>query len=261
MSLQHSAITESHALNFTPLAALVCALLLAVTPLAQADTGAGGAPSVYRVGARQIALPVPELFRDPSVSAPALSAMGKTLTPPFARFLAIYVPPAAVAHAKAGNEAAMERYYLVQSNRRFEAMTFSKSGFAQLKTQMRTQQAELIKLAAMPALKEGMRDMSRKLAEMAKDRTMSMKVGDIHPLGVLDESDDMISFGSVMKLDVIKEGKPSQLVLANSTTLVRLKDKVIALYAYSDYRNDDDLAWVRSAGRTWSVSATLLNKD
>ena len=104
-----------------------------------------------------------------------------------------------------------------------------------------------------------MQGMSRKLAEMTKDRTISMKVGDIHPLGVLDESDSMISFGSVTKLDVIKGGKPLQLVLATSTTMVHFKDKVVALYAYSDYRTDDDLAWVRAAARDWSVSATRLN--
>jgi hypothetical protein len=70
------------------------------------------------------------------------------------------------------------------------------------------------------------------------------------PLGIIDESEDSVSFGIIMKLGT-KDNVLSSFYLSSVNVALQLKGETLALYAFDSSENPDDGTAVKFLARQW----------
>lgn len=202
------------------------------------------------VGGINLSLPTPPEFTEPSALAPDVRHLGETLTPTGNRILAIFVSNNDAQLAIAGKEMEMIRYFMVQTLRQTENNTVSKGDFEKIKTILKTQQQRLLanaKKEATPVLNNAI----KKLSQDENDPTLSLKVGEVLPLEVLQEENDSLTLVTLAKCAVTKRGVITEMPMLGASTTLLSKGKLVYFYAFSQYRSKDDKEWARKATMNW----------
>lgn len=226
-----------------------------------AHTAARAADDSYAtpIGRVLVQLPVPAGFVEPSRSVPPLRMLGERMTPPGNRLLALFIAEPDERDAREGRNPGMVRYYMAQTLRQAEDQALGGDDFAQIKTLLRQQYQQLLSSVAGAA--QGQLDSAmRQIGRDAGQDVPSLKLGELRGLEVFDEREGSISLLAMTKLALQSAGGPvTEMPLAMSITTARVKDRLVYFYAYSQYREQADLDWLRSTTREWLPRLVALN--
>ena len=232
--------------------ALLLSALMLFAPLAPAQTTVSRYAA--SVGGTEIALPIPPGFDEAGARAPGVRQLGSNFTPASNRLLAMFVSEADLRAAESSRPPALRRYFLVQTLRSAEAQTITADSFAPVKRVLRTQ-FDAVLASARPQINAEAASASSKTGEQIGRPDLSVKIGEIVPLGIFDERPSSISVALMTKV-AIKTGSIDQEVpLAMALTTLVLNSRVVYFYAYSYYESDADLDWIRSATGDWLAAA------
>jgi hypothetical protein len=209
------------------------------------------------IGSEAFSIPVPKNFVQVPASEQMLTMLGQQITPPGNRLLGYFVGAADLESFKRRREAEFDRYFLVQTPRGAEQGSLSGAQFAELRQIMRTQQAELFKRME-SQMGELYRDMERNLSRET-GTSIKLKVGDVAPLGVYEESERYLSFGMLSRV----EAKAGEQAMARDVicvaTVALARGKVILFYAYANRLGQQDVAWAREVSRLWIAEFLKIN--
>jgi hypothetical protein len=205
---------------------------------------------VINVGGVNLSLPTPPDFTEPSTLAPTVRNLGETFTPAGNRLLAIFVSNNDAQLAKAGKEMEMTRYFMVQTLRQTENKPVSKSDFEKIKTILKTQQQNLL-AKAKKEITPAINNATKNLSQDTGDPTLSLKLGEVLPLEVIQEENDAFTLIMLTKNAVTKRGVITEMPMIGASTTLLSKGKLVYFYAFSQYRSKDDKEWARKATINW----------
>jgi hypothetical protein len=226
--------------------------LLFVFPAMAADL------SDANIGGVPIKLPVPASFVDVASVAPAIQQLGVTLTPPGNRLLAMFATAADAKRSNAGKPPALDRYFLVQTMRQAEGAIASAAEFNSVREALRGQLKELLDKNR-AGVQQGLDKIAADVGKKTNDGKLSFKMGEIQARGMYIDQDNAIGMLTLVKFNMIKDGKPSEVPMAIGTTVVHLKGKALFFYAYAKYHSAADEEWIRSVSKDWTNTVLEAN--
>lgn len=226
--------------------------------------GAGAAraadePYTANVGLTLLKLPLPEGYVEPTRSVPQFRQLGERMTPPTNRLLAIFVSKADEAAARTGVPPSMQRYFMVQTFRQSEQGSITLTEFEPVKAMLRQQYQQMLDQSG--ALVQGQLDKAAR--EMGRDAgidNLTMKVGEMKGLEVIDERELSISLLALTKYAVQAGERTEEIPMAMTITTGITKGKVVYFYAYARYSGAADLQWLRTVTRQWVQQAAEANR-
>ena len=206
-----------------------------------------------------IALPAPEGFFRCDGKSTKVDRMQQSLIGASNRLLASFGSEDDLAQTLKDTYPKLERNFNAQSVKKFEEVSVTSAGFTDLKTTLRT---------SMDSTRQKLGDMFAEI-ESSASSTLSkdlqtrtdLKVGEMIPLGVFDETPDSISFSMLTKYRLTAEdrGKPVEGVSIVAACALNLRNRVINLYCTSDYRDKRDIEWARSNVKKWRDEVLAMN--
>lgn len=208
-----------------------------------------------RIGGVMLALPVPAGFTQVPQDHP-LAKFGERITAPGNRLLAYFVTDADL-RGFGRAEHGFERYFMAQTNIAVEERIIPATEFAQLKTLLRTQQAELLKRLA-PKTAEIARGIGENLSRDTGAQ-VELQIGEIVPLGIYDEGADHVTFGTMSKVQAQVAGKGTSGTILCVSTVARVRGKLVFFYTYASYKGPSDLEWGKQVSKTWTTQFLTLN--
>jgi hypothetical protein len=157
---------------------------------------------------------------------------------------------------------ALKRYFLVTSVRKVEGYKVTPILFADLKKILRgeidslvTKNQRTVALAPLEA------DASKALSK-AVQSPVDVKVGELIPLGVFDETPESICFSAFGKIRYdVRQGEHSQVdrvcIVAGSE--INVRQRVVTLTCCSTYNSELDIEWVRTQLKKWRDAVVAAN--
>jgi hypothetical protein len=205
------------------------------------------------IGKVRIELPVPSSSVEITGQLPVFRKIVESVVPEGNTLIGLYAPEAEVKKAVQGG-ADLSHYMMAQSARAAENLDVSAADFESL--------AELSK-AQLPSLKNvidgAAKDAIKKASDTlsAETRTdMDMQLGETKILGVYAEEKDWLGLSLTMRVQAAGADEtvnPRTLVCAANT--VRVRRRLLYLFAYAQYASDADKVWTEKVSRDW-INAT-----
>ncbi|MBM3394382.1 MAG: hypothetical protein FJY37_07090 [Betaproteobacteria bacterium] len=206
------------------------------------------------VGATEIVLPVPEGFVEPTQVSPSARQFAERITPDLNRLLALFVRPPSASDDGIG----WTRYYMVQTLRAAEQLTVTAEQFDTVRGYLRDQSQTL-----MDNLEGYIADQAeRSSEEIGRDygiEDLDLKVGELKVIEVFNDTAEAISLLALSRIKVNVGGQSSETPVCNGITALRLRNKIIYFFAYSQFDSGKDLKWVREVSLEWIGRALSAN--
>jgi hypothetical protein len=204
--------------------------------------------STFRVGLKSIALPAPstELVETGSDYRVILD----TLTPTTNRLVAAFLLSEEFKAIQTG-PTPLSRYALVEVPRGAEFATISPELFRQIATSIGQEFGGSLDAT----LKEQQDEINRRLNALGA-RSTTVTLDKPMMLGSFFSKPDAVGFGGILPIDV--SGKKDTKVMGMS--LVRTQERVLALYLYTSYIDNESVNWVRATSEKWADAILAANK-
>lgn len=228
---------------------LVLVLLLAFgSAYLTAESGQSSASQTYRAGLKSIAIPPPSA--EFAETGSDYRVMLELLAPNSNRLVAAFLLPEELKAMTAG-PTSLTRYALVEVPRSAEFATVTPEVFKQISDGM----AQQFGVAVAAALKDQEEEVNRRL-KVYSSSAPTITMDKPFMLGTFFSRPDTCSFGMILQMAA--NGSPKKEVAAIS--VARVQERVLFLYLYADYVNDDSVKWVRTTAEQWSDSVLKANQ-
>ncbi len=207
------------------------------------------------VGDRPVNLPLPGGFVEltPQMS-PYYDAMKAYIAPSNVRFLTLITASKADALLR-GEEVELDRYMNVETEKGISRSSVSTDQFSELRDIVRDQIVDIyaeIENKLPDFIDEGNRELSQKF-----DIDVAVELGGMVPLPVHLDTESAIANSMFMTVGASADGESLGTdVLAATTLILHVKDKVIFLYVYG---KESDLEWTREAAARWATDIRAAN--
>lgn len=210
-----------------------------------------------KVGTQTIRIPTPESFE----RIDGINAQHDELTEQFIsrenRYVINFATPAAVAALRKGTAIDSPRNLNAQTMRTLEIQPVTPVQFETLRAQAETDINRLSKRLD-AVLNKVVSAGSKSLSEKLQDN-VEVKIGDPVPLGVFDRTRDSLGFAMMFKSNIVADGKDTAGLSVVAAMIVRVKDRVLYLYATSERKSDADEAWVKTTVKKWRDAIFAAN--
>ena len=184
--------------------------------------------------------------------------MAEEATPPTNRLLGQFARRSDLKARSQGKLASFNRYFLAQTLRKIEDRIFSAADFAQLRSATKKQQAEILgKLE--PRLADVTRDLEKRRSADTGS-AVSLKIGDVVPLGIYQDAESFVSFGAMSRIQYQGGGSADDRTVVNVASIMTVKGKILFLYTYARYTDSKDVEWARHASATWTNDVLAANR-
>jgi hypothetical protein len=158
-----------------------------------------------------------------------------------------------------GESAELKRYFMIQTMKNVNEQKISKESFLYTKNSLKSQQQELTERNK-EMISSLLKDNSSVLSdELGSD--VNFQLGNFVPLGAFDESTNHLSSAILTKYRMSLGDQEITSLVAGTTTFARVKDRLLFLYVFSKYSNQNDLNWVRSSTKNWYASIIGANNS
>ena len=220
---------------------------------------AQGSPQAISVsvGDTPIAVSIPGGFTRVLPEHDLLMKIGLQITPPENRLLAHFVEASDLRSYTSGKAGSFRRYFLVQTFRAGENQALSAAEFDKIRSVIRTNQAEMLKKTE-PRLAELARQLEKDWAPEGSG--IAFRMGDLVPLGVLEEGPGFINFGALIGTQVKSPTAVRDLTVISISSIALVKNKVLFLYTYNTLESPKDLDWAKQASAAWTRDVLSANK-
>lgn len=166
--------------------------------------------------------------------------------------LAAYVPMEVLPNLKIGSGINIEKYALVEIYRQSESIELSESDF----TAVIDGAAKQLGTSLDAARKEAEDEFSRKAQNVAPNLS-KVDLGEPYSLGVLFSKPETFGYGMIMPVTV--NGNTTKMIA--SIIIMRIKGKLIFVYLYADYKNEETITWMHQITEKWSDAIQDANKQ
>lgn len=229
-------------------------LIAAFLAICAAWAAYAAVPFDASVAGTSLSLPVPTGFSEPSSEAPILRSRAEQTTVPQMRLLAIYVDDSDLRAVQQGAVPNFRRYFMVSVLRGKEADTLDMRAFRAVKSEVNGQSQSAVDHGREAARRQ-LDSAARTMGAQSGFPALSLKIGESRQLGVFQETDSSISTLAVTKVAASNGVNELSATMAQATSLVLLKGKVVFLVAYSRLDSDADYSWLREQSESWIQAA------
>jgi len=84
------------------------------------------------------------------------------------------------------------------------------------------------------------------------DIEISLKLNETTPLGVFLDNSDSIGFATIMNMEVSADEYSEKAPLISATVFLRVKNKLVVIYVYSNYNSMKDVVWVKAKAKEFT---------
>jgi hypothetical protein len=237
-------------------AALAIAWFL-IGALCVATAQAQTANDPFIVGGVTIEAPSLDGFNEISQISPEVVALAEAMIPPANRLLGVYLSDRDYEKLVNGESPEFDRYIFIQVHRELENKNVTRTDFRQISTQLKAQQDTILDDVEEDVGK--LFDSASNQISKDYDVSLDMKLGDQKSLGVFLDQPNAVAFTSLVKYQGSLEGESFDYVMAGSTTLMKVKRRLLYIYVYSQYEAQADVDWVES--RTTELANLILTAN
>lgn len=199
------------------------------------------------VGGISIVVPLPHQdFVRVGYENEELREFFKALMPPSNRFLCAYVLRNELMRINAGDVISLSRSIVLQVYRDAEFYELTTDDFAYL---VRDAENSL-------GSESVMRDARAKVAEQLKTLGLEdIKIDHPVPFGVLFSIQNAWAFGMIVP---VRYGTET-LMMGSSSCLLRVKNRLLFAYVYSEYKGEETMEWLSATTENWARSILKEN--
>jgi hypothetical protein len=145
--------------------------------------------------------------------------------PPSVKTICYFVPVEEWQHYQKGERSGFSRYLIGQ-----RATTMSQTEFVDFKHYIHEQDAGLLDHTKAPA---------------------TLELQERMPLGIIEETDDSISFGAAMRFSPAGTGMLAQVWVGSINIILQLKGETLCLYAFDKLKTPDETDSVQTLAKRW----------
>lgn len=229
-------------------------LIAAFLAICAAWAAHAAVPFDASVAGTSLSLPVPTGFTEPSSEAPILRTRAEQMTVSQMRLLAIYVDDSDLRAVQQGAAPNFRRYFMVSVLRGKEADTLDMRAFRAVKSEVTGQDQSAVDRGREAAQRQ-LDSAARSIGAQSGFPALSLKIGESHQLGVFQETDSSISTLAVIRVAASNGVNEVSGTMAQATSWVLLKGKVVLFAAYSHLDSDADYSWLREQSESWIQAA------
>jgi len=231
---------------------IACLMSLCIAAIGNAqDTGAKPAPiPSFKAGGTSIALPSPSTEMT-EVGYDNREVM-EVFVPQNNRLIAGFMLTNDITRlTKKSDDLTMSKYAMVQVPRRGEYMDCGPNEFKEVTSDAKKQFGDVMN----SSMKEAAEEFNRRMKSLhLNDATVSL--GEPIQLGCLFSKQDAYGFGMI--LPVAMGGQ--NMKMAGGAVLMRIKQRLLFVYLYAEYKNEETIKWIRKATEDWTDAILKANK-
>ncbi len=242
--LFHSPIT---CLGVFLLAALTVPLLSSAQNQGVVATGTADVPT-YRAGGTPLVIPPPA--GDMVEVCSDNRAKFEVFVPDSNRLLAAFVLSEDLPNIRNKN-VSLSRYALVELPRSSEYTDFKASDFKEMADSASKEFGAVVN----SSLKESEDEINRKIKALNEDA--NVKLDHSVPLGSFFSKQDAYGCGLLMAVSM--NGNNTNMIAG--IILIRVKNRVVFAYLYSNYKDQESVNWVRKASEDWADAILKANEQ
>ncbi|MGD0939143.1 MAG: hypothetical protein ABR905_05465 [Terracidiphilus sp.] len=233
---------------------LVCiVLVVSVTAAAQDKSPVSAKPTgpqSYRSGLKSIVIPPPT--EDLSEIGPDYRVLLESNVPDTNRLLAAFLGAEDSANIRSRISKGFYRYALVENVRRAEFIEFDADAFKQVSNEI----AKQFGADLSATMKDEQEELNHKLKAMhGVDTTFALDKP--LPLGVFFSKPNACSFGMIEQIS----SADSAVKMVAGMTILKVQDRLIYAYVYSQYKDEGSVQWVRNTSEQWADAILKANQQ
>lgn len=240
------------------IAALLLTLACGIAaPAAEPGDESGGLWPA-NVGAARLMLPVPAGHVEATLVAPGLRQVAERFLPASNRLLAYFVSEAEIRTLSAEPESGLNRYFMVQTLRSLEGRDLSADDFAEGRRFIRAEYTRLLP-RAVASIQPHVDSVVRDLRETQAPDLGAVRIGELSGLELFLDDEHAVGLLALTKVSVQAKGRTVDKPMVVASVTARVGRRLVYFYAYSAYRDGDDLEWARRQSREWLARALASN--
>ncbi|HEX20066.1 MAG TPA: hypothetical protein ENG78_04515 [Acidiferrobacteraceae bacterium] len=233
------------------MAALILVLVTAETGWARTEV------TPIRLNKTIVLLPAPPGFTEASRRSAKMQKLSRLLTLPHKEFLVLYVSTEDMQRIRSGKQPQMKQYITAQISSAARKKRILVKTFRQLRAKLRQRLSGKQGYSVVSGQKQINR-ITGKLRQQAPDMK-SIKVGTMRPIGILFDGRQAISYGVLVKYRTSINNMPEDILMVGSVTYVMVRNKLLSVYVFRVYKNDNDIQWVNKTTKGWVRSIMRRN--
>ncbi len=234
----------------TQAAALALALLCLPASAADDPTAVS-----VEVGGVLIELPAPAGQVEFTANRERMRQFIEAIVPSVNRHLASFASAADIDRVEKGGPLA--RWATVHAVRELENLPFLEADFVVVRAQMMTAWQD--EIANVEKFVEEQLVKSSERVKEAVNVDLQFAASDIVPVEVVADEADAFSTMMLVRSEVKAQGQVLEAKVIVATTMMRLGNRLVALYYYDHHRSQDDIVAVRTATRDWIAGVRAAN--
>lgn len=215
------------------------------------------APHEVKVGTQTLKIPSPAGFERMDGISAQRDDMAAEFISAGNRYVIMFGTPEAVAALRRGESIDSPRNFNAQTLRNLEGRRLRPAQFESLRAEAE-RDLERLGQRLDAVLGKVVADASKSLSDKLQD-SVEVKIGDPVPLGIFERTRDSVGFSMMFKSQFIIGGKETPGLNVVAAMIVRVRDRLLYLYATSDRKSEADEAWVKAEVLKWRDSIFAAN--
>ena len=239
---------------------LLLLLLLHATPAPAQTAGArpGAASDVlFRMGAREVSVPPPAGFIEAASRSQSLKEFFQATEAPALDLLAIHVPSEVMDRIARGEHAEMDFYTKVSVAKNLREREIAPQFFAEIVSELRANSARLLDLNS-PGMQAQLKSQNKNLSELLREETRVDLSQPVY-LGEVESTPNSYGMLIIMKVNLQSGGAQARKTLVSAACAVRVRERVLWVYAYKTFKSDADVDALRSFTKRWLADIIRAN--
>lgn len=230
---------------------LLSVLLLGLCMFSNAQkSDVSGEVESFKAGGTPIAIPAPTTAMN-EVGYDNRELM-EVFVPSVNRLIAAFVLTEDLPKLSEGaDDLKMAQYAMVQVPRQGEYMDCGASDFKEVTEGAKESFGEVLS----SSFEEAENEFNQRMKALDLDEA-TVQLGDPIQLGCLFSKKDAYAFGMIIP---VKTGEET-IQMSMSCVLMRVKNRLLFLYLYAEYKNEETVKWLRKTSESWVDSVLTSNK-
>ena len=232
---------------------IACFLTLGIAAMSVAqDSITKPAPvESYKAGGTPIAIPPPTTEMS-EVGYDNREFIFEVFVPASNRLIAAFVLTKDLPKlTKGSDDLVISKYAMVQVPRRGEYMDCGASEFKEVTNSAKEQFGDVMS----SSMKEAEDEFNRRMKSLHLDEATA-SFGKPIQLGCLFSKQEAYGFGMIMPLSMAGEN----IKMGMGVALVRAKQRLLFVYLYAEYKDEETVMWLRKATEDWADAILKTNK-
>ncbi len=206
-----------------------------------------------------INIPAPDGFAEAASEVENVRRTFEATESPLLDFLASHVPTENFARLKKGELVEVTFYTKVSTLKSYREVNLSAREFSDIVAYLEANNTNLFDVDG-PAMKAAMKDSSKGLSELLETNA-KLDLSQPVYLGVIQKTEN--SYGTLMmtKLKLQVGDAQKEALMLFSSSLIRVKQRMIYLYVYHRFDSEADIAATRNLTKQWMNKILSANPD